>query len=145
MTPYILTKRITQAISFLALGLMISIMTAPARADEPVDAPRQAAMQWLALIDGGRYQESWAAASKDFQARVSEDTWSAALTKATANFGKLKTRQYSDTKSAPDSTPTQDVKIVLFHSDFSNRSGLTELVTVRNEAGRWKVAGYFIR
>jgi hypothetical protein len=44
-------------------------------AENPEKAARKSAIEWLALVDAGKYGESWTEASEAFKAAVSRTQW----------------------------------------------------------------------
>lgn len=116
--------------------------------DKADEAAAKSAETWLALVDQGKYAESWEAAATLFKAAVSQEKWTSAVSGARAPFGKLVSRTVKATqftKILPGAPDGQYV-VVQFTSSFENKKDATETVTPMLEAdGSWKVSGYYIR
>jgi len=111
-------------------------------------AARPSARDWLALIDGGRYGESWEAAANVFKMSVSKEKWQEAVQGARAPLGALSSRQFRAAKYENELPNAPEGKYVVVHYDsvFAERSSAREIVTLRQAADEsWKVAGYFVK
>lgn len=111
------------------------------------DAAQKAAEAWLALVDGGKYAESWTAASAMLKQQVTVEQWTDLTTKARSGFGKLdgrslNSRQY--TKTLPGAPPG-DYVVLTFDGHFAARNAVETVVMVRDGDNAWRVAGAFIR
>jgi hypothetical protein len=119
-----------------------------AEADADIDKAMAVARGWLALIDGGRYAESWREASAYFRGMVSEPQWTASLDGARRPLGKLTARNLkgatptSRLAGAPDGAYV----VIEFETSFANKQSAVETVTfARERDGTWRAAGYYIR
>lgn len=137
----------------LALGsaLMVAgmgITAGRSYAQEPTDAAQLAARDWLALVDQGRYNESYDQASQSFKVAVGRDEWAAKAGAARARAGKLLTRKLSratETRNPPNAA-RGDYVLVVYNSSFANlKSAIETVATVRDRDGRWRVVNYTIR
>ena len=119
---------------------------APARA--AVDAATAAAGRWLELVDGGRYAESWQAASPLFQQAVDAAAWEQAVVRVRAPlepFGARHLESATYTTSVPGAPP-RDYVVLIYATAAAGGLRVRETVTPRREAdGEWRVAGYFVR
>ena len=95
---------------------------------------------WLALVDAGRYAESWNDLSSQLKAKFTVDSWPKALEPLLKQVGKLNRRTF---KSAMSLVPGKaDVD---FESSFAKQRQVTETVTMLFEDdGKWHVSGYSI-
>ena len=115
------------------------------------DAERTAlavAESWLALIDAGRYAETWKEAGTVFQAAVAEQDSVAALGNDRRALGNVVSRRLKSAKLMQELPGAPDGPYVVmdFETSFANRKSAVETVTFRLEKdGRWKAAGYFIK
>ena len=119
------------------------------RAEEtPEKAAQAAAEKWLAMVDGGKFAESWAAAADYFRGAVTKDQWVAQLGGVRKPLGEVKSRvfqQAKSTKTAPGA-PDGEYMILTFKTAFAHKAEAIETVTpMRDKDGQWRVAGYFIR
>lgn len=126
----------------VALALPMSAMAA----DSTVDASRSA-NDWLALVDGGHYAQSWNAASKLLKARITADQWTTEVRAARAKWGALLSRTETGTKTATSlpGAPAGEYVGISFRSLFANMEQATETVTMVKDGNVWKTAGYFIK
>ena len=131
-------------------GLAVALLVAQATgaADTPEQAATKSAEAFLALVDKGRYDESWDAAAKLFQGAVTREKWKEALTATRIPLGKLVSRSLKvakHTTSLPGAPDGQYV-VVQFATSFENKKEAIETVTPMQEKdGSWRVSGYFIR
>lgn len=108
----------------------------------------RAANKWLALVDAGRYEQSWDVAAAYFKASVTKDQWQASLAAVRqplggANYRTLKYKKYTTTlPGAPDG----EYVVIQFETWFQNKKSAIETITpMRDEDGTWRVAGYYIK
>jgi hypothetical protein len=111
-------------------------------------AATSAAAQWLGLVDDGRYDESWDAASSYLQNAAPKEQFVQKLAAARNPLGKLVTR---DLKSAQYATslpgaPDGQYVVIRYASSFENKKSAFETVTPKlDEDGKWRVSGYYIK
>ena len=118
---------------------------APAAATTPAVAETgaaRAAGQWLALVDAGRWEESWAATARSFRSRNSVAAWRSASETARVPLGAVLSRRLTGEESIP--APPAGLQLVRFRTDFAGKAGAVETLTLAREDGAWRVAGYFI-
>ncbi len=107
-----------------------------------------AATGWLALIDAGRYAESWDAASAFFKETVTKDKWVEMLNQTRKPLGKvdsrtLALRQYMTTMQ---DAPKGEYVILAYKTVFESLPKAIETVTPMLEKdGSWRVSGYYIK
>lgn len=114
---------------------------------DPEAAARTAAESWLAVVDAGRYGESWDATAALFQEQVPRDTWVAQLSGVREPLGALSSRELKSSQhvtALPGAPPGQYV-VMQFETDFENRKGVIETATAMAEGDDWKVAGYYVK
>ena len=117
-------------------------------ADKPEKEAQAAAEQWLALIDAGKYAESWQTTAAVFQAAVSQAQWQSSLESVRKPLGglvsrKLKSANYTMTLPG---APEGEYVVLQFTTSFANKAEAVETVTPMLEKdGKWKVSGYFIK
>ncbi|MBU8901898.1 MAG: DUF4019 domain-containing protein, partial [Victivallales bacterium] len=108
----------------------------------------KAAKSWLALLDAGRFQESWEQAAQVFKKAITKEQWAKAMAGLKKAFGKnisrkLKSRRYyTSLPGAPDGKYV----VIQFKSSFENKKSAIETITpILDEDGKWRVSGYFIK
>jgi D-alanyl-D-alanine carboxypeptidase len=95
---------------------------------------------WLALVNAGKYSESWDSLSSDLKAKYTRQSWPDALTPFLKKVGGLNRREF---KSA--ASPRPEEAVVDFESSFSKLKSGTESVFLKRENdGKWHVSSYSI-
>lgn len=125
---------------------------APTQAPSAIDAATQtaataAARNWLALIDGGRWEESWQQAGILFRSQITSDRWTRQVQPVREPLGAVVSRELVQTNAADSlpGAPAGDYVVLQFSSDFANMQDAIETVTLARGASGWSVIGYFIR
>ena len=115
----------------------------PAPAPSPVQAEVvRAARDWLALVDAGRWHESWRATGESFRALNTVEAWTSASQHARVPLGALVSRAALSEESIP--APPAGLAMVKFRTSFANRAGVTETLTLVREGQAWRVVGVYI-
>ncbi|HYC37787.1 MAG TPA: DUF4019 domain-containing protein [Usitatibacter sp.] len=133
-----------------ATAALLAMGALAASGEEALDTKpaMRVAETWLAMVDQGRFDESWEAAATLFQQTIAKDRWAASASAARAPLGlvshrKLRAATYS--RNLPGAPPGEYV-VIQFDTRFENRPLSVETVTPMLEKdGTWKVSGYFIR
>lgn len=139
----------------LALGLsalMLAAQLAAPPAAPPI-APEAAsatarseaadtARQFLALLDTGRWDESYARTSASFQKLNTLGVWIAVSGETRAPLGAAESRTFVSQENLP--APPDGYEVVKFQTRFTNKPTALETVSLRRENGRWVVAGVII-
>jgi len=140
------TKRTAGVIAWFAIIAASAALSFGA--EKPEAEAQKAAEQWLALVDGGKYAESWDTAAAYFKGAVSKDQWQSSMVALRKPLGdlvsrKLKTAKYSKTlPGAPDG----EYVVLEFDTSFANKKTAIETVTpLLDKDGKWRVSGYFIK
>jgi DNA-binding CsgD family transcriptional regulator len=108
-------------------------------AESPVT---EAARQWLALVDAGKWPESFAATAKSFQTLNTLDMWQSASVGGRVPLGRVLSRRLAAEESVPG--PPNGYQVVRFKTDFSSKPGATETLSLAREDGIWRIVGYII-
>jgi hypothetical protein len=135
----------------LAAALAVAILPiAPARAEAPPPAIDEtvakrdattAARAWLALVDAGKYAESWEQASSLFRGGITKDGWVSAISQR-GSFGKLRERKFdSATYKLVDGRPTV---VIRWNGSYEAMPSLTEKVPMTLDDGKWRASGYWV-
>jgi hypothetical protein len=107
-----------------------------------------AAQSWLALVDGGKYAQSWKETSEYFRNAVTLEQWQQSLGAMRKPLGRLISRKVRDvlrTTSLPGA-PDGDYVVIRFTTSFENKKSAIETVTPMLERnGTWRVSGYYIK
>jgi hypothetical protein len=109
--------------------------------------PERAARAWLALIDHGRYAESWSSAGAIFRAHVSSARWTHQAALARSPLGPVVSRNFAGDEpstslpGAPDAIYDQ----VHFSTVFAHKASATETAVMTRQKDGWRVDGYWVR
>jgi uncharacterized protein DUF4019 len=135
---------------FLVVVLTI-LMAAPfvlATESDSTSRAKEAATAWLALVDSGKYAESWDAASSYFKGAITKDDWTRALGSVRSPLGKVKSRKLKSadfTRTLPGAPDGQYV-VIQYETEFENKAASVETITpALDKDGSWKVSGYYIK
>lgn len=139
-----------RSIQFAVCAVLALSLSAVIRANEQDSSQalaRKAAEEWLALLDAGKYGESWDAADPGFKQTVTREAWEDQL-KSRAALGKLVSRKLakSDLLTNPSFGPPGEYVAIRYESSFENLKSAVELVIPKlNKDGKWRVSNYLIR
>jgi hypothetical protein len=139
------TARLVSLLSCLSLLVFAQTLHADEAAEKAAEA---AAKKWLALVDQGKYAESWEGAATYFKNAVSEQQWLQSMKGARQPLGKLISRRLLSatfTTSLPGAPDGQYV-VIRYATSFENKAAAVETVTpMRHPDQKWRVSGYFIK
>jgi hypothetical protein len=137
------------AVAVMVIAIGISVATLPRAADEEIDTvpATNTALGWLAMVDAGRYGQSWEAAAQYFRDNVTQSQWEVMLAQTRGKVGNMMARKVTSVHYARDlpSAPPGEYVVIQYSTRFEN--GLfTETVTpMKEKDGSWKVSGYYIK
>jgi len=101
-----------------------------------------AAGKWLALVDASDWQGSYNAAGQSFKKLNTVESWQSASRQARVPLGAALQRRAISFQNV--AAPPQGYTLVRFRTNFSNKAGAIETVTLERQNGRFKVVGYVI-
>jgi len=136
------------AVCVLALYLLLSGTGAAAQEVSKGTAAMTAAEKWLALVDGGRYAESWNEASQSFKNAVQQEQWAQSLEARRKPFGRAVSREMKKMtyKTSLPGVPDGEYMVIQFATSFGKKRAAVETVTTMAEKdGTWRVSGYYIK
>jgi hypothetical protein len=148
---------------FLAAGL-VALMTPVAHAQKEekqqrkqdavnqahaaqIEVAQKAAGDWLALIDAGKYAESWKQCAPFLQAHLTQTAWEKRLNDTRKPLDPFVDRTLSTTEyrdQLPGLPPGQYVAFV-WESYFGTRHQMLESVIMSFDNGQWKTIGYAVQ
>ena len=103
---------------------------------------------WLELVDTEQYEASWNEAASYFQGAVSQEQWLFSMESVRKPLGQklarsLKSQQYhSSLPGAPDG----EYVVIQFNTSFAHKRSAVETVTpMKDQDGKWRVSGYYIK
>ncbi|MFL6447686.1 MAG: DUF4019 domain-containing protein [Bryobacteraceae bacterium] len=132
-------SRLVLAFSFLFASVMPS-------QEKPEQVAQQAAAEWLALLDTGKYAQSWTDAAELFKSRIKQDDWEARVKQVRDQTGLLKERAVKSavySENLPNA-PAGRYVVIQYNSEY-DKGKFTETVVPMEEAGQWRVSGYFVK
>jgi hypothetical protein len=132
---------------FVLAAILISPLAHGGQSDAAGNAV-DAANRWLALSDANDGVATWDQAAPSFQAAVSKADWSEALKQARLPFGALKSRRIisSEFKRSLPGAPDGEYVVVQYDTQFEHKAHAVEtVIPMRDQDGRWKVSGYFVK
>ncbi len=139
-----MNKLLQVGICLMFLLACSSVVTAGFREEE---AALSEAKRWLAMVDEGKYSESWHSASSYFRKAVKEDEWEEKLKAHRIPLGKLRSRNVK-TKTYKTSIPgaPDGEYAILFETSFENKEETFEtVIPIIDTDGKWHVSGYYIK
>jgi dienelactone hydrolase len=136
----------------LAGWAAVAVLTvaAPAAAQvTEVDAPPEAietAADWLALVDAGRYDESWDGLGAPARQGVAREQWASILGRSRAQYAGAPVRALTASQRREEipGAPAGPYVILQYQSAFGTDRAATETVSLRLEDGAWRPVGYFL-
>lgn len=116
----------------------------PAETAMPADKAEQveAARAWLALLDQGRWAESYQGTATAFRKLNTLQVWSDASERARTPRGAMISRTFLSVENLP--APPAGYDVVKFRTRFANGGETVETVTLDREEGDWRVVGVMI-
>jgi len=115
---------------------------------KPEPLAEQSTDAWLALVDSGKYADSWHEASQLFKAAVTQEEWRSKLRASRDPLGKMLSRKLKSatyTKTLPGA-PDGEYVVIQYESSFEHKQSAIETVTpMLDKDGMWRVSGYFIK
>jgi len=109
---------------------------------------QSAAESWLALVDAGKYAQSWDEAASFFKAAVTKENWEKMVSAARDPLGakgsrNLVSAQYTTTLPG---APKGEYIVITYATNFASMPSAIETITpMLDKDGRWRVSGYFIK
>lgn len=126
--------------------LAVQPQPAAAPAGDPAAATDAAveasARQWLALVDQGRWDDSYRATGSAFRKLNTSQTWAKVSEQVRTPLGAVVSRTLLSQENLP--APPRGYEVVKFRTSFANRADAIETVTLDREGGQWRVVGVMI-
>jgi hypothetical protein len=129
--------------------LLLIVPSVRARAQQtPEDLAQRSAESWLALVDDGKYGESWDQAATIFKGAVTKADWQSKVGAVRGPLGKLVSRKLKSAQYTKTLPGAPDGEYVVLHYDSSfehKQSAVETVVPMLDKDGQWRVSGYFIK
>jgi hypothetical protein len=106
------------------------------------------AENWLALVDDGKYDASWDAASLLLRNAVTKESFTERVEAARQPFGKVLSRKLNSAEymTSLPGAPDGEYVVIKYDTHFEHKEPATEMITPMLEKdGKWHVSGYYIR
>lgn len=137
----------TASLALLALSALSGGANAPAITASVTDLSAQspavdAALLWLALVDGEDWKGAYAATGQSFRRNNTVEGWTAVATQVRAKYGRTSGRNLISSEWVP--APPNGYRIVKFHTMTSKQGEITETLSLAEEGGAWKMVGIVI-
>jgi len=132
----------------LALVLVLLPIATMAQTVDQENEAVTAAEGWLALVDAGKYGESWKAASGFFKIAVPQGQWEQSLKAVRSPLGKLVSRKLLSKTymTSLPGAPDGEYLVIQFETSFQNKKSAIETITpMKEKDGKWRVSGYYIK
>jgi DNA-binding CsgD family transcriptional regulator len=146
--PWILTGVLlmTFALGLLLLAALPHAGSAPPAATAARVAPDpavvDAARQFLALGDQGRWADSYQATGTAFRKLNTVQVWTKVSERVRVPLGAMVSRDLLSQEELP--APPNGYQVVKFRTQFANKPDAVETVTLEQEKGQWRVVGVTI-
>jgi DNA-binding CsgD family transcriptional regulator len=102
------------------------------------DSATKSARAWLELVDASKWQESWAATTASFRSHNTVAVWQSASEKVRAPLGPMVSRAFVSSEDVPG------YQVIRFRTNYANRRGAIETLSLAYEDDAWKVAGIYV-
>jgi hypothetical protein len=132
----------------LLLTLSLGVCIRGQAQQKPEQLAQQSAESWLALVDAGKYANSWQETASLFKAHVSKEQWQTMMQASRDPLGKMISRKLKSAtyaKTLPG-VPDGDYVVIQYDSIFEHKQSAVETITpMLDKDGQWRVSGYFIK
>lgn len=134
----------------LLLGLLALAASPQADSTSPASAAEATAnaeavtfaRQWLALLDQGRWDESYRATGTAFQKQNTAEVWASVSEKVRKPLGAAISRSFLSQENLP--APPAGYEVVKFRTRFASKGETVETVALERVDGDWRVVGVTI-
>lgn len=119
-----------------------------AAADPDLALAKKAALDWLALVDAGKFEGSWDEAATSLQKGQKKADWSAGLGGSRATMGRVMTRTFlnSEIRTNLPNLPPDKYITVRFTTAFEKHKDGAESVTLVKDGTRGlRTMSYFLK
>jgi len=130
------------------LALLLAFSAAVQAQQKPEQLAQQSSDAWLALVDSGKYADSWQEASQLFRAAITQEKWQDALRGTRDPLGKMLSRKLRSAtyKTTLPGAPDGEYVVMQYDSCFEHKQSAVETVTpMLDKDGKWRVSGYYIK
>ena len=124
--------------------LFLAAHPCPAASGDASDAALVAANAWIALIDAGKYIESYEAGCAEFHQKVEQSKWVLVLKAFRPAYGKVVSRRETSHVIQENGINGLDGEcvVITYDTSFSRLPDGFEQVILKLENGKWRGAAY---
>jgi cell division septation protein DedD len=117
---------------------------APASAADQIDNALVASKTWVAQIDAGQYDESYAFGCGAMHDKVPESRWEQVLKTLRTPWGPVVSRRQISHIYKPNGVPGLEGEcvVITYDTTFQKLGPATEEIVLKWENGKWRGAGY---
>lgn len=115
---------------------------APTKATTADKAIEQSARQWLALVDAGKWDASWNETGQSFKSLNTSAKWAEISREVRVPLGAVTSRVLMRINDVP--APPYGYRMLTFKTDFAQKPGTVETLSLQREGDAWRVVGYMI-
>jgi hypothetical protein len=112
------------------------------------DVAVESVLEWLKIIDAGKYKEGWDICSEYLKKAVEKSDFEKSMKGALSPLGKVIKREVLSKKffkSLPGA-PDGEYVVIEFKSVFENKKEAVETITsMKEKDGKLRVGGYYIK
>lgn len=131
----------------LAGGFCLLFVAMPkvfASAEDQIDAALTASKAWVAQIDAGQYDESYAFGCGAMHDKVPQDQWDEVLKALRTPWGPVVSRKQISHVYKPNGYlgAEGEFLVITYDTSFQRLSPATETIVLKWEDGKWRGAGY---
>lgn len=135
--------------AIIGLAIIVFCLSCNAWSSETnEEAAVAAANAWLALVDEGKFGESWETAAQYFKNALSKEKWEQLITAVRNPLGQMVSRELSSKTcmTSIPGAPDGEYVVIQFKTSFENKKSSTETITpMFGSDGKWRVSGYYIK
>jgi hypothetical protein len=109
-----------------------------------IKAALASAQEWLAEIDAGHFDQSYAEGCLAFHNKVSRAEWDTVLKSLRMPLGPVINRKFANYSYHPDGYEglEGECMVITYNTSFSKLPSDLEVVVLKHEDGQWRGAGY---
>ncbi|HEV8320292.1 MAG TPA: DUF4019 domain-containing protein [Myxococcota bacterium] len=140
-------RKIGLAAASVGAALAVGLAAIGGAAATPEEDARKAADAWLKLVDDAQYGKAYDAAAALLKSAAKKADFEAAVEKARAPLGKVKSRTLKSataTKSLPGA-PAGDYVVIQFDLAAEKGAAVETITPMLEKDGKWRVSGYFLK
>jgi len=139
--------RLLPCATTLAVILCLLLVTMPkalASAEDEIDSALGVSKAWVAQIDAGAYDDSYAAGSSAMHDKVPQTRWGQILKALRSSWGSVVSRQQISHVYKPNGYEGSEGEfmIITYDTSFAKLNPAIEVVVLKWEDGKWRGAGY---